>query len=233
MKKRRSAVLAAGAVLLLACDSTSPAPTFDGVWAGRVHMPTTTDSLTLALGEQDGQIRGFGIQSPLDAPRYTFIYSVHGSITGRSVELNLHGGGFQSLVLRGTVSGSPLRPTLAMSLMDEPITLRRATPRSDGVAGTWGLASTSGPPLAIRDTIEILSDGRARRHREQQFSSYGTLAMWSRRGDWLVLQQFNPFSGFGIPFLDSLRVEANTLVRTTSLFDGSTVAETYLRAPRP
>jgi hypothetical protein len=235
VKNHGSAILAPVVGLLLSCgDSTSPAPSLDGVWGGLVNLPATTDSLTLALGEQDGQIRGFAMQRPLDAPRYTRIYSVGGSTTGRSIELNLHDGTFASLVLRGTLSGSVLSATLVMSAMDEPITLRRSAARGDGVAGTWGLASTSGPTEVLRDTIAILPDGRARRHREHQNSSYGTLAIWSRRGDWLVLEQYAPpSSGSGIPFLDSLRIQSNSLVRTTTLFDGSTVTETYTRAPQP
>lgn len=192
-------------------------------------MPATTDTLTLALGEQEGQIRGFGFQRPLDDSGYPLIYSVFsvlGSITGRSVELNLHGG-FAPLVMRGEVNGS----TLAMSLGDEPVSLHLFTSRGDGVAGTWGLVSTSGPTLAIRDTIVVLPDGRARRHREHQFSSYGTLAIWSRRGTWLVLEQYAPsFVGSNIPFLDSLQIQSNGLVRTTRLGD-STVTETYTRTP--
>lgn len=232
MKNHRSAIPAAVAVLLVACDSTSPSLSLDGVWGGHLNMPATTDSLTLALGEQDGQIRGFAIQSPLDAPRYTLIYSVHGSTTGRSIELNLHDGRFGSLVLRGTVSGRALSPTLTMSVMDEPITLRRSTSRGDGVAGTWGLVSTSGPTLAIRDTIVVLPDGRARRHREHQFSSYGTFAIWSRRGTWLMLEQYAPpFIGSIVPFLDSLQIQSNNLVRTTRLYDGSMATETYARTP--
>ena len=218
----------------IACDSTSPAPSLDGVWGGVFNMPATTDSLTLAIGEQDGQIRGFAIQRPLDAPRYTFSYSVVGSITGRSIELNLQGGGFSSLVLQGEVSGPKIYPTLTMSVMDQPITLHRSTSRGDGVAGTWALASTSGLTLAIRDTIEVIRDGRARRHREHQYSSYGTLAMWSRGGDWLVLEQYVPSFGItDIPFLDSLRIQPSGLVRTTRLYDGSTVTEMYTRTPQP
>jgi hypothetical protein len=232
VKNHQSALVAAVAVVLLACDSTSPAPNLDGVWGGLVNMPVTTDSFTLAIGEQDGQMRGFAIQRPLDAPRYSLIYSVIGSTTGRSIELNLYGQ-FAPLVVRGTVSGSRLSPTLTMSLYDEPLTLRRSTPRADGVAGTWGLASTSGPALAIRDTIVVLPDGRARRHREHEFSSYGTLAIWSRRGDWLVLEQYIGFFSSGIPFLDSLRIQPNSLVRTTRLWDGSTATETYTRIPQP
>ena len=165
VKSHRFAVPAAVAFLLLACDSTSPTPNLDGVWGGNVNMFATTDSLTLALGEQDGQIRGWATQRPLDAPRYTFTYLVAGSISGRSVELNLQGEGFSSLVLKGEASGPRFYPTLTMSVVDRPITLRRSIPRDQGVAGTWGLASTSGPALAVRDTIEVLLDGRARRHR--------------------------------------------------------------------
>jgi hypothetical protein len=210
-----------------ACDITSPAPNLDGVWGGLINMPATTDTLTLALGEQEGQIRGFGFQRPLDDSRYPLIYSVLGSITGRSVELNLHGG-FEPLVMRGEVNGS----TLAMSVGDEPVTLHLFTSRGDGVAGTWGLVSTSGSTLAIRDTIVVLPDGRARRHREHQFSSYGTLAIWSRRGTWLVLEQYAlSFVGSNIPFLDSLQIQSNSLVRTTRLGDGSTATETYTRTP--
>lgn len=190
-------------------------------------MPATTDTLTLALGEQEGQIRGFGFQCPLDDSCYPRIYAVLGSRTGRSVELNLQGG-FTSLVMRGEVNGS----TLAMSVGDEPVSLHLFTSRGDGVAGTWGLVATSGTTLAIRDTIVVLPDGRARRHREQQFSSYGTLAIWSRRGIRLVLEQYAPsFVGSDIPFLDSLQIQSNSLVRTTRLGDGSTVTETYTRTP--
>lgn len=227
MQAIRHAAIATLAALSLACDSTSPAPSLDGVWGGLINLPTTTDTLTLALGEQEGQIRGFGIQRTLDDSRVRYLLFVSGSITGRSVELNLHNG-LSSTVVRGELNGS----TLAMSVGDEPVTLRLYGSRGDGVAGTWRLTSTSGPALAIRDTIEILPDGRGRRHREHQFSSYGTLTIWSRRGSWLMLEQYSPsFAGFNIPFLDSLQIQSNTLVRTTRLFDGSTATETYTRTP--
>lgn len=227
MKARRVAAIA---ILTLGCDSTSPAPNLDGVWGGLINLPTTTDTLTLAIGEQEGQIRGFGIQRTRDDFRVRYILSVIGSITGRTVELNLHNG-FISTVARGELNGS----TLAMSVGNEPLTLRLYGSRGDGVAATWSLTSTSGPALAIRDTIEILPDGRGRRHREHQSSSYATLAIWSRRGNWLVLEQYAPsgFGGFRIPLLDSLQIQSNTLVRSTRLFDGSTVVETYTRALQP
>src|SRR5688572_12631148 len=229
VKDFRLATIAAVAALTLACDSTSPAPNLDGVWGGLINLPFTTDTLTLAIGEQEGQIRGFGLQRTLDDSRVRYILSVIGSISGRTVELNLFNG-VTSTVVRGELNGS----TLAMSVGDEPVTLRRYGSRGDGVAGTWALTSTSGPALAIRDTIEILPDGRGRRHREHQFSSYATLAIWSRRGNWLVLEQYAP-SGFGssIPFLDSLQIQSNTFVRSTRLFDGSTILETYTRALQP
>lgn len=229
MKDFRLATIAAVAALTLACDSTSPAPNLDGVWGGLINLPFTTDTLTLAIGEQEGQIRGFGIQRTLDDSRVRYILSVAGSISGRTVELNLFNG-VTSTVVRGELNGS----TLVMSVGNEPVTLRRYGSRGDGVAGTWALTSTSGPALAIRDTIEILPDGRGRRHREQQFSSYGTLAIWSRRSNWLVLEQYSPWlGGFNIPFLDSLQVQSSNLVRSTRLFDGSTVVETYTRTPQP
>ena len=180
----------------------------------------------VALGEREGQVRGFGFQHPRADSGYLLIYSVLGSITGKSVELNLHRG-FGSLVMRGEVNGS----TLEMSAGDWPVSLRLFTSRGDGVAGTWGLRSTSGPTLAIRDTIVVLPDGRARRHREHEFSSYGTLAIWSRRGTRLVLEQYAPSGGSNIPFLDSLQIQSNSLVRTTKLGDSSTVIVTYTRAP--
>lgn len=229
MKRHRSAVLVSAAVLLLACDSTSPAPNLDGVWGGLINMPATTDTLTLALGEQGGQIRGFGLQHALYDARFPVIYSVAGSITGRSVELSLYGG-FASLILRGELHGS----TLALFRGDEPVTLHLATSRGDGVAGTWGLVSTSGPTSVVRDTIEVLPDGRGRRHRENPSSSYGTLTMWVRRGGWLVLEQYvPPFFGSSVPFRDSLQIQSNALVRTTRYFDGSTATETYARRPQP
>lgn len=216
-------------VLTLACDSTSPAPNLDGVWGGLINLPTTTDTLTLAIGEEEGQIRGFGVQRTLDDLRVRYILSVAGSISGRAVELNLFNGS-TSTVVRGEVNGS----TLAMSDGNEPVTLRLYGSRGDGVAGTWGLTSTSGPALAIRDTMEILPDGRGRRHREQQFSSYETLVIWSRRASWLVLEQYAPsLGGFNVPLLDSLQIQSGTLVRSTRLFDGSTVVETYTRTPQP
>ena len=213
-------------MLALACDSTSPAPNLDGVWGGLIKMPATTDTLTLGLGEQEGQIRGFGFQHPRDDPRYPLIFPVFGSITGQSVELRFNGG-LGAPVMRGEVNGS----TLTLSVEGEPVSLHLITSRSDGVTGTWGLLSTSGPRLAIRDTIVVLPDGRARRHREHEFSSYGTLAIWSRRGTRLVLEQYAPAGVSGIPFRDSLQIQSNSLVRTTKLGDSSTVIETYTRTP--
>jgi hypothetical protein len=110
VKGIRLAAIVTIAVLTLGCDSTSPAPSIDGVWGGLINLPTTTDTLTLAIGEQGGQIRGFGIQRTLDDSRVRQIISVAGSISGLSVELNLfYGSGSITTVMRGELDGSTRR----------------------------------------------------------------------------------------------------------------------------
>jgi hypothetical protein len=233
MRLRRPAALVA-AVLLCACDgSTSPAPTLEGVFAGRAALFDATDSLTLALAQDGSEVRGFGIHRESTNPRtWLRMYFVHGTVTGRSAELYLSpaaGLPQPTPVLRGTLNGGELSGTWKPLDVEQPVTMRRADPRGDGVAGTYALASTSGGvTLAARDTIVAFPDGRARRYRETATVAYGTLGLWSRRGDWLMLEQLT-FSLSQIPFLDSLRVQSGTLVRTTRLFDGSMVVETYAR----
>jgi hypothetical protein len=46
-----------------------------------------------------------------------------------------------------------------------------------------------------------------------------------------MLEQYAPADGSNIPFLDSLQIQSNSLVRTTKLGDSSTVIETYTRTP--
>ncbi|MFN2563591.1 MAG: hypothetical protein ABR499_01100 [Gemmatimonadaceae bacterium] len=242
MRLRSFAAIAA-ALALAACDGkgTSPAPTLEGVWATRPNLYDPTDSLTLALGQQGSEVSGFAILRRVDNPgQYFAIFFVHGSLTGQSAELHL---GFVSppapgaLVLRATLSGAELSGAVTMGT-DKPVTLRRSDPRGGGVAGTYALVSTtpSDAPAAIRDTIVALPDGRARRHREQPGFAYGTQAVWSRRGDWLVLEQLaaaassSVFYAF-IPYLDSLRIEPDALVRSTPVRDGVTLVETYRRVP--
>jgi hypothetical protein len=240
MRPRRPAALAT-AVLLAACDGTSPAPRLDGVWAGRVALFEPTDSLTLAVATDGSEVRGFGIHRPSDNPRTYFrMYVIYGTLTGRSAELYLTAASGSpptipptTLTLRATLSDGELSGTLTAPDGDKSVTLRRSDPRGGGAEGTYALASTSGLPagqtLAIRDTIVAFPDGRARRHRETQSFRYGTLAVWSRRGDWMMLEQLA--FGFDIPFLDSLRIESRTLVRTTRFVGGVTAVETYTRVP--
>ena len=237
MRLRRPAVLAT-AVLLTACDSTSPAPTLEGVWSARVDLFVENDSLIIALGQQGTEVRGIAMYHRSDHLAHVVgTYTARGSLTGRTAELYLVSGaglGASVLVVRGTLSGRVLSGTVSSlgSGDDRPLTLRPFDPRGEGAAGTYALVSTSGLPegetWAIRDTIVALPDGRARRHRDEEFSYYETLAMWSRRGDWLMLEQPNQ-GDFRIPVRDSLRIQANALVRTTEFVGGPTVVETYAR----
>jgi hypothetical protein len=222
------------AVLLSGCDSTAPAPSLQGVWSARVDLNADNDSLVVALGQEGSEVRGLAILRRSDDLARFATYVVRGSLTGRSAELHLLS--LSGLVVRGTLSGRVLSGTVTDlgSTEEKPLTLRPFDPRGGGVAGTYALVSTSGLPpgetWAIRDTILALPDGRARRHREEEFSSFGTLAVWSRRGDWFVLEQVNQGSFF-LRFRDSLRIQPNALVRTTEFVDGPTVVETYARAP--
>jgi len=203
----------------------------NGVWGARVKLATDADSLTLALGEQDGQIRGFAVvRHSIGAPEAATYYSVRGSRSNRFVEVHLGGtigNPSPPIAVRAALTWGLLAGTTDLSGVNQPIELRRAPRSSDGVEGTWALASTTGPPLAIRDTIVVLADGRGRRHREEPYYGFGTLAMWTRHADWLVLRQFAFVSS--VPSGDSLRIEPNALVRTTRLFDGTTITETYQR----
>lgn len=239
MLLRRLTALAAAA-LLVACDGTSPAPTLDGVWAARDNVVADLDSITFALGEQDSEVRGFGIlRRSADPTRNVTMASIHGSVSGRSAELYVtyrtpsFPQTLVSVVLHASVSGGELSGSFTTPDGDRPVAFRRVDPRGSGVAGTYALASTSGLPLgttgAIRDTIVALPDGRARRHRETLFFSYGVLGIWSRRGDWLMLEHENSISS-QISFLDSLRIQPNGLVRTSPLGSAS-IVETYGRVP--
>jgi hypothetical protein len=234
----RPAALAAAGLLAACGDGTSPARTLDGVWGARVSILTDADSITLGIGQEGTEIRGFGVlRRVADPDQYSEIYSVHGSLTGESAELFLEPAsapGSAPMALRGTLRGRELSGTVFTSGGDRPLVLRLSDPGGGGVAGTYVLSSTAGGPSwwvpAFRDTVVALPDGRARRHRADSFITFSTLALWSRRGDWLMLEQL-VYGGFGVSFVDSLRIESGTLVRRTPVDDGFTVVETYRRVP--
>jgi hypothetical protein len=216
------------------CDTTAPERTLDGLWGARLDYVTPTDTLTLALTRDGSDVVGFGILRRSDDPsRYYDVLDVRGSTAGRAVELTVFPvDRWVPLHLLGTVEGDALSGTEDFTAEERPITLRRFQPQPADAVGTWVLASRSGPPpedtRLVRDTIIALDDGRAWRSRAEDGGGYRTRAMWSRRGDWLVLDQFR-IPHTDVPLFDSLRVEPDALLRMTPAFDGSTVVETFVR----
>lgn len=227
------------AVALSGCsDGTSPAERVDGVWAARVAAAPPGDSLTLALGVEGTQVRGFAILRSSNFPdRVGSMFGVQGTLIDGRVDATLSGSGFGPVRVQLSLALEMPQPWALRGTVEIPdsraVTFRRVDPEGHGVDGTWLLISTTGPPNiapALRDTIVALADGRGRRHREDQSSGYATLTTWQRRGDWLFLDQYQPFSTF-FPARDSVRVQGDQLVRTTALFGGGSLVETYGRVP--
>ena len=132
--------------------------------------------------------------------------------------------GAGTYTLGGTVGNSPMNAVFAGGGKSYPITLRASRPPAD-LAGTWVLTSTTGAaaPAGLLDTIITNADGRAWRHREVDYE-FGSLAMWSRRDNYLVLDQ----SG-GIILKDSLLIGSTELQRTEVVSGGATRTEHYTR----
>jgi hypothetical protein len=234
-RMRRVAVVLAVAVASFGCDGTGPDATLTGVWGARHTFETDPDSLTVAVTQQGAEVRGFGLRRRLAFPTLLpEMFRVHGSVTGRSVELYLTTMRFPRLtwIVRGRLGRAAVTGTMDFAGEESALTLTRIHPASDA-AGTWVLASRSGPPpedtRPIRDSVLAYPDGRAWRRRIEETSSYGSLARWFQRGDWLVLEQAIAGSFPELPFLDSLRIEPDALLRTTRALDGSTVIERFVR----
>jgi hypothetical protein len=227
---------------LAGCDGTAPKRSIEGVWGARVALFSPTDSLTIALGQQGSEIRGFAILRRIEQPssQYMDMYNVRGTLVGQAADLLLTPtSGLSTIKVLATLAtfDHDLSGTATTINGDIGITLRRVDPKGNGVAGTHALVSTSGAPAgtsaAVRDTILALPDGRGRRHREEEGFGYGTLTMWRRSGDWLFVEQFRFFSTASIPYLDSMRIQGDALVRNTKLYDGSSIIETYARVAAP
>lgn len=229
---RAAALLATG---LAACDGTAPEPGIEGVWEARTELFSPTDSLTIALGQQGSEVRGFAILRRVEQPssQYMDQYSVRGTLTGQSADLLLSPTSGSSTITVIATFDRELSGTATTINGDAGITLRRRDPTGNGIAGTHALASTSGGSLALRDSIILLGDGKGRRRREESGFGYGTLTIWRRTGEWLFIEQHRFISTASIPYLDSLRIQGNSLVRTTQRFDGSSIVETYARVNAP
>jgi hypothetical protein len=168
-----------------------------------------------------------------DPDRYYEVFAIGGSTAAGSIDLSLsprtRSAPF-SYHLRGTIADGQLSGTVDFKSDEAPIVLWRFRPLPGDVVGTWVLRSRSGPPpedtRLVRDTVIVYADGRAWRSRDEETLAYATIAMWSRRGDWLVLEQLqNLFAMPHGPVFDSLRVKPDTLLRMTP----ATVVERFVR----
>ena len=199
--------------------------------------------MTFALTQKGSAIGGFAVLRRDDQPtRYYRVFDVGGSVDRGTVDLSLTplDRGDVSFKLRGSLEGDGLSGTVNFSGDDRHIALRRFRPRPGDAVGTWVLSSRSGTAAEaarfVRDTLITQADGLAWRSRSEEPLTYATPALWSRRGDWLVLEQvvgasYASHFTFPPPFLDSLRVAPGELLRTTrGLLDGSTVVEHFVRA---
>jgi hypothetical protein len=237
--RRQLAHLGLAALIAAACDSgTAPEATLTGVWGARTGFDFGTDTLTLALAQEGSAVRGYALtRQTADVTDIWGLYLIQGSITGRSVELYFAAAtGFPlpPFALRGMLARNGESVDLLLESTGYEVTLARANPPSSEFAHTWILSSsTLDPPEnapVVRDTIVAYPDGRAWRSRNEEGYAYASLATWTRRGDWFVLEQVAGFA-LNVPIFDSLRVESEALVRTTQLGGGSTLRELYLPEP--
>ena len=223
--------LAAVASLLVACSSTEPMPApLTGVWGGRMAYITPSDSFAFYLKQSGAQVQGWGIFFSGGGPGSNTHFAGNGTVAGDQLTMTLTDVTANSGILAGTytlsgpVGRSPMNAVFAGGGQSYPIALRVSRPPAD-LAGTWALQSTTGAaaPAGLLDTIVVNADGRAYRHREGDYA-FGTQGMWSRRGNFMVLDQ----AGGGL-LKDSLLIGSTELQRTTVVSGGATRAEHYTR----
>ena len=225
------AAVVAFASFIVGCSSTEPSPTpLTGVWGGRMAYVTASDSFAFFIKQNGTQVQGWGIFFSGAGPGSNTHFAGYGTVTGGELAMTLTDVSQNSGILAGTytlggtVGNSPMNAVFAGGGKSYPITLRASRPPAD-LAGTWVLTSTTGAaaPAGLVDTIITNADGRAWRHREVDYE-FGSLAMWSRRDNYLVLDQ----SG-GIILKDSLLIGSTELQRTEVVSGGATRTEHYTR----
>jgi hypothetical protein len=217
------------AVFAIACGSSTEATpsTVTGVWGGRVNYLTPNDSFTFYFSQQDAEgVEGWGIFYSGSGSRVTNRLIGGGIITAGQLTM-----AFGDLDQTGTfpagalynLSG-PLRNGQVNAVFEAgpnsyPVTLRPARPNASELVGTWVLTSSTGTPApaGLLDTIIANADGRAMRHREGDYS-FGTIAMWSKRGSYMVVD--HELSELKT---DSLLIQGTELQRTQATVGGARV----------
>lgn len=190
---------------------------------------TPSDSFAFYFKQDGAEVEGWGIFSSGAGPGADTRFVGGGVIAGGELTMALADVSQNSSILAGPyylsgpVGRSPMNAVFEAGAKSYPITLRLSRPPSD-FAGTWVLTSTTGAaaPAGLLDTIIVSADARAYRHREGDYA-FGEEAMWSRRGNYLVID----LSG-GELLRDSLLIASAELQRTAVTVSG-TRTEHYTR----
>lgn len=235
------------AVLIVACGSSTDAPAgVAGVWAGQIAYLTPNDSFTFSLGQDGSVVEGWGFVRPAGS-RGAANFGGTGTLMYGQLDLSLLDlrqleppvGPVAQYYLRGPLDHGQLNVTFGIlsatgaDSAPHTITLRRVRPAASELAGTWVLTSTPNGPVqpGSRDTIIANADGRAWRYLElytfggpgisQPWIPYDTRAVWSRRGDWLVIDHETTALA-----QDSLLIQSGELRRITA---SGTATDHYTR----
>ncbi len=220
---RRSGLFALS-VISIACTSTETTSTVTGVWGGRLAFLTPNDSFAFYLEQSGAEVEGWGTFYAAGSPRVPVMYGVSGTLSGGKLDLALNPLEqtgtflpFSPYGLRGSLNRGQIDAVFGYDTVARPIVLRLSRPTATDLAGTWVLTSTTGTPApaGLLDTIIANADGRAWRHREGDFN-FGTQAMWTRRGDWMVIAQ-----EIGVFVTDSVLIQSAELQRPMPTEGGS------------
>jgi hypothetical protein len=224
--------LIALAVIAIGCGSTETTSTMTGVWGGRAAYVTPNDSFAFYFKQDGAEVEGWGILYLNGGPNASTRFGGAGTIAGRELTMALTDFDRNSSVLPGALyylsgpSGrTQMNAVFEAGATSYPITLRLSRPAASDLVGTWVLTSTTGvaAPAGLLDTIIANADGRAYRHREGDYA-FGTQAIWSRRGNYMVIDQ-----EIGGLLRDSLLIQSPELQRTDIVSGGATRTDHYTR----
>jgi hypothetical protein len=218
--------------LVAACgDNTGPTVPADlsGVWSATGDFLSPVDTLTLLIPEAPDSFAQAFILPRRNSGWFGLIHRNRGHISGTFATPFGFGGGGVTLDL--TLRGSQLRGTVSLGSAEQKV-FSRYLPSTTRFVGTWVTMSVTGSAGTVFfDTLVIARDGRIRRYTELGIGGNTTCSMSGMGGvyrvesDWLISNYAWPLGNpcTHVRLLDSLKVEGETLTRTTKLITGDLV----------